>query len=146
MGSSEHVRYLEPTQASGHALIQRAIPGPIVMLNLLRFRSVADYSRSPHLVPGEPISGAAAYDRYVAHTLPYLIRSGGELLFSGNGGEFLIGPEHERWDRVLLVRQSGIDSFMTFATDAAYLAGLGHRTAALEDSRLLPLIELPRCS
>jgi hypothetical protein len=30
---------------------------------------------------------------------------------------------------------------MAFASDAAYLEGVGHRTAALEDSRLLPLVE-----
>ncbi len=146
MDSSEQVRYLETTQASGHALIQRAIRGEIIMLNLLRFRAVADYSHCPHLAAGEPVSGAQAYERYVAHTMPYLIRSGGDLLFSGEGGQFLIGPEHERWDRVLLVRQSSVDSFLAFATDPAYLAGLGHRTAALEDSRLLPLIELSRSS
>jgi hypothetical protein len=28
-----------------------------------------------------------------------------------------------------------------FASDPEYLAGVGHRTAALEDSRLLPLVE-----
>jgi hypothetical protein len=33
---------------------------------------------------------------------------------------------------------------MAFAGHPAYLAGLGHRTAALEDSRLLPLTALPR--
>jgi hypothetical protein len=142
--SAERVRYLEPTQASGHALIQRAIQGEIVMLNLLRFRSVADYSLNPHLAAAKPISGAAAYDLYIAHTMPYLIRSGGALSFSGEGGQFLIGPEQERWDRALLVRQGSVDSFMAFATDPAYLAGLGHRTAALEDSRLLPLHELSR--
>ena len=146
MGHSPQVRYPEVTQVSGHALMQRAIHGEVVMLNLLRFRSVADYSHSPHLATGKPISGAAAYDRYIAHTMPYLLRSGGALLFSGEGGQFLIGPEHERWDRALLVRQSSVDSFMAFATDPAYLAGLGHRTAALEDSRLLPLLELSRCS
>jgi hypothetical protein len=39
----------------------------------------------------------------------------------------------------MLVRQSSVQSFMAFAGNTAYLAGLGHRTAALEDSRLLPL-------
>lgn len=33
------------------------------------------------------------------------------------------------------------DSGRAFAADEGYLAGLGHRTAALEDSRLLPLVE-----
>jgi uncharacterized protein (DUF1330 family) len=135
--------YLEPTQQSGRAFWQRGIAGPVVMLNLLRFRKIADYSADPELAPATPISGAAAFDRYVAHTLPYLQESGGALLFLGEGGGFLIGPVEERWDRVMLVRQSSVQAFMAFADHAGYLAGLGHRTAALEDSRLLPLAELP---
>jgi hypothetical protein len=135
--------YLEPTQQSGRAFWQRGIAGPVVMLNLLRFRKIADYSADPELAPATPISGAEAFDRYVAHTLPYLQESVGALLFLGEGGGFLIGPAEERWDRVMLVRQSSVESFMAFASNAGYLAGLGHRTAALEDSRLLPLTELP---
>jgi hypothetical protein len=135
--------YLEPTQEAGRAFFQRGIAGPVVMLNLLRFRAVADYAANPELAPSAPISGAAAFERYVAHTLPYLTRSGGSLMFVGEGGPLLIGPAEERWDRVMLVRQSSAQSFLAFAEDAGYLAGLGHRTAALADSRLLPLVELP---
>jgi len=135
--------YLEPTQDSGRAFWQRGIEGPVVMLNLLRFRAVADYSAHPELAPPAPISGAAAFDRYVAHTLPYLQESGGALVFLGEGGRFLIGPSEERWDLAMLVRQSSVKSFMAFAGHAGYLAGIGHRTAALEDSRLLPLAERP---
>jgi hypothetical protein len=131
----------EPTQEAGRAFWQRGIAGSLVMLNLLRFRGVADYSADPHLAPATPISGAAAFDRYITNTLPYLRESGGALLFLGEGGQFLIGPAEERWDRVLLVRQSSVQSFMAFANLAGYLAGLGHRTAALEDSRVLPLVE-----
>jgi uncharacterized protein (DUF1330 family) len=137
-------RYLEPTQEAGRAFFRRGIVGEVVMLNLLRFRAIADYAASPALAPATPISGAKAFERYVAHTMPYLTRSGGELLFLGEGGQFLIGPQEERWDRIMLVRQSSVQSFMAFAADEGYLAGLGHRTAALEDSRLLPLAPLPR--
>ncbi|MEN3350409.1 MAG: hypothetical protein V7632_4044 [Bradyrhizobium sp.] len=35
-------------------------------------------------------------------------------------------------------------AFLAFAVAEAYLAGIGHRTAALSDSRLRPLVELPR--
>src|SRR5215510_12571743 len=140
-GDTEQARYLEPTQEAGRAFFQRGIAGPVVMLNLLRFRAVADYAANPELAPAAPISGAAAFDRYIAHTLPYLRESGGELLFLGEGGAFLIGPPGERWDCAMLVRQSSVQSFMAFANHAGYLAGLGHRTAALEDSRLLPLVE-----
>lgn len=40
----------------------------------------------------------------------------------------------------MVVRQNSVAAFMAFAGDPAYLAGLGHRTAAIEDSRLLPLV------
>ena len=112
------------------------------MLNLLRFREVADYSATPALAPGAAISGAAAFQKYIEHTLPYLRESGGDLLFVGSGGQFLIGPESERWDMVMLVRQQSVDAFLAFASHEAYLEGIGHRTAALEDSRLLPLTQL----
>ena len=131
--------YLEPTQAAGRDLFLRGIEGPVVMLNLLRLRTVADYSASPELAPAEPISGAAAFDRYIAHTRPFLAASGGEVLFLGAGGGLLIGPPDERWDLAMLVRQSGVAAFMAFADDPACMAGIGHRTAAVEDSRLLPL-------
>jgi hypothetical protein len=134
--------YLEPTPASGRAFVMRAMAGEIVMLNLLRFRAVADYSAHPDLAPATPISGAEAYDRYMAHTMPYLRDSGGALLFFGAGGPFLIGPADEPWDRALLVRQSSMQAFMAFAANETYLAGIGHRTAALADSRLLPLTAL----
>jgi hypothetical protein len=39
------------------------------------------------------------------------------------------------------VQQRSVADFMAFASDKEYLAGVGHRTAALEDSRLLPLVE-----
>jgi len=135
------VPYLEPTQESGRALFGRGISGSVVMLNLLRFRALADYSATPALAPSTPITGAAAYQLYISHTLPHLKESGGEVLFFGKGGGFLIGPSEERWDAVMLVRQTSLASFMAFASNQAYLAGTGHRIAALEDSRLLPIVE-----
>jgi hypothetical protein len=41
----------------------------------------------------------------------------------------------------MLVRQSSVNDFVDFASNEEYLKGIGHRTAALEDSRLLPLVE-----
>src|SRR5262245_35903432 len=123
----EHTqRYLEPTQEAGRALIMRGLAGPVVMLNLLRFREIADYTSAPHLAPEEPISGAAAYQRYMDCTHPFLEASGGEVIFFGNGGPFLIGPADEHWDAVMLVRQRSINDFMAFASNPAYLQGLGH--------------------
>jgi uncharacterized protein (DUF1330 family) len=133
--------YLEPTQESGAALLQRGMANEVVMLNLLRFRDVADYSDTPELAPEKPISGREAYQNYIDLTLPHLQESGGDLLFLGEGGTYLIGPQDERWDVMMLVQQRSLQHFMAFADHEAYLAGLGHRMAALADSRLLPLEE-----
>lgn len=135
------MNYLDATQEAGKNFVQRGIDGPVVMLNLLRFRKIADYSKFPALDPGEGISGAAAYKLYMKHTLPFLKEAGGEVLFSGKGGSFLIGPQAEQWDLVLLVRHQSTAAFLSFATDEGYLAIAGHRTAALSDSRLLPMAQ-----
>lgn len=112
------------------------------MLNLLRFRETADYSADPQLAPGAPITGREAYDRYIEHTMPFLEASGGSVSFVADGGHWFIGPPDERWDHALLVRQNSLEDFFAFASDEGYLAGIGHRTAALDDSRLLPLVPL----
>ena len=119
MSDNPSQRYLEPTQESGRVLLARGLKGPVVMLNLLRFREVADYSRAPHLAPPEPISGTAAYERYIEHTLPFLQASGGNVIFLGKGGTFLIGPTEERWDAAMLVRQRSVGDFMAFASNPA---------------------------
>ena len=130
---------LEPTHEAGRAFVMRGIVGPVVMLNLLRFRAVADYSAHPQLAPRRAISGAQAFQRYIDHTLPCLHVSGGRMTFYGEGGPWLIGPAGERWDAAMLVEQRSVASFLSFASNGDYLKGLGHRSAALEDSRLLPL-------
>jgi hypothetical protein len=135
--------YLEPSDESARRFFERDIKGPLTMLNLLRFRDVADYSRFPQLAPPEPISGREAYDRYVRHTIPFLNASGGTLEFFGTGGHNFVGPAEERWDLVMLVRQASVNSFLAFASNEDYLAGIGHRTAALEDSRMLPIVDRP---
>jgi len=134
-------QYLMPTQESGRDFMMRSIRGPIVMLNMLRFREIADYTDSPELAPDEPMSGEQAYRLYIKHTLPFLSASGGEMIFMGKGGNFLIGPQEEFWDAIMLIRQKSVESFIAFESNAAYMAGIGHRIAALEDSRLLPMIQ-----
>ena len=50
--STDGRTYLEPSGAAASAFFSRPPPGSVVMLNLLRFREVADYSASPELCAG----------------------------------------------------------------------------------------------
>ncbi len=133
--------YIEPTPEAGARFLAEPSTGPVTMLNLLRFRDVADYSQSPKLAPETDISGEAAYALYAAHALPFVADAGGEVLYNGRGGPVLIGPSSEVWHQVILVRYPTAAGFFAFVTDKSYRAGLGHRTAALADSRLLPISE-----
>ena len=135
--------YIDPSDEAVLRFLERGVEGSFTMLNLLRFREVADYSSFPHLAPAEPISGHDAYDQYVRHTLPFLTTSGGSIEFFGTGGHNVVGPPKERWDLVMLIRQASVESFLAFASNEDYLEGTGHRTAALEDSRLLPIVDRP---
>lgn len=131
--------HISPTPESIAAFTQRGFSGPIRMLNLLRFRDTADYSALPDLAPDEPITGAEAYQIYSAHTLPLLAEVGGKAIFMGTGGPLLIGPSEARWDQVLIIEYPDVAAFAAMTQNPEYHAGAGHRTAALQDSRLLPM-------
>ena len=133
--------YLQPTDDAVMKFLSRDIVGPVTMLNLLRFRELADYSDDPQLAPAVAISGRAAFELYIEHTIPFLRETGGDLVYLGSGGDYLIGPAEEGWDMAMLVRQRSVEDFLAFASHEAYLAGIGHRTAALSDSRILPLLD-----
>jgi uncharacterized protein (DUF1330 family) len=131
--------FLDVTPQQGAAFFGTPDDGPVVMLNLLRFRAQADYSHAPGLEPEGGCSGREAYDRYMREMTPLLEASGGEVLFSGTSAGFLIGPQDETWDHVLLVRQASKASFLAFASDPEAQAITAHRAAAICDSRLLPI-------
>lgn len=135
----ERPSYIDVNQEAAVEYFRQPIPGEIVMLNLLKFRDEADYSEAAHLAPAETISGKEAYRLYMQHTLPFLQEAGSEVLFYGKGGNFLIGPQEEDWDEILLVKHQSRAKFMAFASHEGYLKIAGHRKAALADSRLLPI-------
>jgi len=138
------VQYLEPTPESGRRFFGGNIQGEVIMLNLLRFRAWADYSGFPAAMPATPISGEQAFDRYIALALPCLQKAGGELILLGKSDHFLIGPFDERWDRVMLIIQQSKEAMLSIMNDAEYTSSLVHRTVALEDSRLLPMVGISR--
>jgi Domain of unknown function (DUF1330) len=133
--------YLDPTDDGARALLGRGITGPFLMLNLLRLRTWADYTESPRSAPAVQISGRVAYGLYVEHTLPFLTATGGSVILLADGGKNFVGPGDERWDVAMVIRQVSLEDFFAFARNPEYLAGVCHRTAAVEDSRMLPLVE-----
>lgn len=123
---------VEPLPEQLQALVKGDLEAPVVMLNLLRF---ADRAKDVE----EDMTGADAYDRYGAEVLPYLERAGGEVVWQGTASPNVIGPPEERWDRVLLVRYPSRRAFLEMVSDPGYREIARWRSAALDDSRLVPL-------
>ena len=62
---------------------------------------------------------------------------GGQILWLGNVRDSLIIPEHESWDEIALVYYPSREAFKRMVTSDAYQAIVHHRSAALDDSRLI---------
>jgi len=131
-------RFIEVDQSAAMAFFGSPDDGPVTMLNLIKLRDRADYSHAPDLEPAGGIDGRRAYQLYVEGIEPLLVKSGGALLFLGEAESFLIGPQDEKWDLVMLVRQASKQAFLSFAEDQEAQRITAHRTAAVFDSRLLP--------
>lgn len=86
--------------------------GPIVMVNLMRFRE-----RS---LDGDG-SGWDAYLRYSALTVPMIKARGGTLLWTGNAKPVALGSQGEnQWDYVALVYYPSVAAFLDMMTSADY--------------------------
>jgi uncharacterized protein (DUF1330 family) len=107
---------------------------PVVMINLLRFRDRAQY-RSPR--NASPCSGSEAYARYAREAFRFVTAVGGHVIWRGSPKAVLLGPTTERWDDALLVQYPSKQAFLRMIGNPDYQAITAHRTAALEDSRLI---------
>lgn len=135
-------QYIDATELAGREFFKDFNQkGKFTMLNLLKFNAIADYSELSFIQPMESITGEEAYTIYMEHTIPHLKKAGSRILFYGSSNSFLIGPENEKWDVVLLVEHESVENFITFSQNKDYLKYSGHRKAALSDSRLLPIAQ-----
>lgn len=129
-------RTVDPVASQLPALLA-ALPAdtPLVMLNLLRFRPHAAYRDG--VARG---SGAEAYARYAAVALGKVRAVGGELRYRGVVKGLLIAPDDEAWDEVLLVRYPSVAAFSAMLAMPDYREATRHRSAALEDARLIATV------
>jgi uncharacterized protein (DUF1330 family) len=111
--------------------------GPIVMLNLNRYRERAQYEGE---VPGglaAAVSGHEAYLRYGVVALAVLARVGGTILWQADARLTVVGDETDRYDEVVAVWYPSLAAFVALATDQEILAARAHRAAGLERAMLI---------
>ena len=125
---------IDPTREQIEALAAGDMQAPITMINLLRFAERAEY---PEGFDAEPCSGEEAYARYAEGALAAVGRVGGRPIWGADARQVVIGPDAERWYQAFLVDYPSRASFLEMVADPDYQAIVPHRSAALEDSRLI---------
>lgn len=111
--------------------------GPIIGVNLMRYRDRAAYEPGAQVDGGTDISGREAYGRYWAVASSEVAKVGGAPVAEGHTLFPLIVPDGERWDDVVLVKYPSRDAFVDMQKSSTYQAALFHRDAAIEDTRLI---------
>lgn len=129
-------RFVDPTRTQFDAFKDLDRDHPIEMLNLVRFRAVADYPEG-HALAGSGLSGADAYANYGRETAPILAGVGGSIVWRAGYQTTLIGPEDEKWDAMFVARYPTAHAFLAMISDPEYQKHVVHRQAAVETSRLI---------
>ncbi|WP_156255190.1 DUF1330 domain-containing protein [Sandarakinorhabdus oryzae] len=133
-----HDASIDPTRDQVRALRDHGRDGPVVMMNLLKFRKVAEY---PSEMAMAPCSGEAAYALYQhAFTIAVGAVSQAEVLYDGPCEQVFIGQpgtEATDWDKLLLVRYPTRQHFLNMMADTSYRDALVHRYAGLERTVLI---------
>ena len=101
--------------------------GPIVMVNLLKFREKAEYpdGSDSHL------SGKEAYARYGEAVRELVEGLGGRIRYSGAVTGLLIGEVEDLWDAVALAEYPTLAAFQAMAMSPEMHAIEHHRKAGL---------------
>lgn len=113
--------------------------GPIVMVNLLKFRERAEYEDGSD----DELSGRDAYQRYAAAVGPLVRKHGGRFVFAGDVTHLTIGQADDMWDEVALVEYPNRAALFAMATSAEYQEAAVHRTAGLEGQLNIETTWLP---
>lgn len=102
--------------------------GPIVMVNLLKFREKAAYKDGSDA----DLSGREAYARYGAGVAPLIEKHGGRLIFAGPVTFLTLGFAEEVWDQIALVEYPNRKALFDMFTSESYQAISHHRDAGLD--------------
>lgn len=125
----EVVNELGPTTREQRAQFGEPGPdGPVVIVNLLKFRDKAAYPDGSDA----DLSGREAFRRYTDVVFPLIERDGGRVLFAGEVSTLLFGQVEELWDEVVLAEYPNRGALTTgMTTTTEFREAARHREAGL---------------
>ncbi|QIG78964.1 DUF1330 domain-containing protein [Stakelama tenebrarum] len=130
------MQYVDPDRGQLEAFRALPIDDPIEMLNLIRYRDLAEYP-DDHACASAGLFGAEAYRRYMIASAPIFARHGGEIVWKGEPQLVVIGPDAEAWDMAFVARYPDARAFLAMLADPEYREAAAHRRAGVQTSRLI---------
>lgn len=128
--------YIDPGRENFDRFKQLPRDTPIHMLNLIKFKDLADYP-ADHPNHGKGLTGREAYAIYIAAFQAIVAGSGAAMVWEAPMECVVTGPEGE-WDEAFVMGYPDAGAFFAMVKDEAYARdALPHRTAAVADSRLI---------
>jgi uncharacterized protein (DUF1330 family) len=124
---------LQPTREQVRGLRDRQTGDPITMLNLLKFRDVAEYEEGG---PND-LSGRDAYKLYGEGFRRVMEPKGARVIYSGEARGFLIGEGEGEWDAIALIEYPSAQVMLDMFRDPDYQAVQKHRAAGLVGQLLI---------
>ena len=118
---------INPTEAQFAQLQAYPKDTPLVMLNILRFKSRTE--------TGE--TGEAAYARYMKNASPFVVEAGAKLIWKGQAYGTLIGDPDNGPNLVFLIEYPSVDHFFAMVSNPDYQKITGDRSIALEYGGLI---------
>jgi uncharacterized protein (DUF1330 family) len=107
--------------------------GPVVMLNLLKYKARADAdAAAPVAGADDARTGQEAYRAYGDAAVRMIEERGGSVLWAGQADQILIGDPAEDWDHVLLVQYPSRAAFLEMVAQPSYQDAHRHRESGLE--------------
>jgi uncharacterized protein (DUF1330 family) len=130
--------YIDPSPENFQAFKDLPRDEPIHMLNLLRYRDMAQYPEG-HEHHGNGWSGRRAYEEYGKTSGPIFRRVGGQIIWRGSFQTMVTGPtpDDKLWHDGFVAQYPNSGAFFEMIKDADYQLAVQNRTAALVDSRLM---------
>ncbi|MGD0192397.1 MAG: DUF1330 domain-containing protein [Rhizomicrobium sp.] len=126
-----------PTPRQIQRLVENGPEGPIVMVNLLKYRARAAYGPDRPEAK-ENLSGIDAYRRYAMVALQHVQALGGGIVWGGPQKMVVVGDDTANdWDEIVCVRYPSREAFLKMMQNPEYLAAHYHRDAGLERTSLL---------
>ncbi|BDW82793.1 hypothetical protein MACH24_22310 [Erythrobacter sp. Dej080120_24] len=128
--------FIDPSPENFKAFKDLPRDEPIHMLNLLRYRDLAEYPQG-HEHHGNGWTGRRAYQEYGATSGPIFARVGGKIVWRGAFQTMVTGPGDKDWHDGFVAQYPNSAAFFEMIKDPDYQLAVVNRTAALVDSRLM---------